>query len=151
MSCSIFISESRKRESDTALRQAGVRFVSCSEAVTPKDSRLKDTSMATTSPCAATATPVKVTVTQVYWFDGNLSIGNGSGFTVGGGHMVSLGLVCEIFCPKFVGATVSSPFTLVSATFAYPWNEYVNVTAKAPTTAYTGPLTIVLAWAPISV
>lgn len=95
----------------------------------------------------ATAVPVKVTVTQVNWFVGNISIGNGSGFTVQGGRDVALGLVCEIFCPKFVGANVSSPFTLVNATFAYPWNEYANVTVRAPPSDYTGSLSIVLAWA----
>lgn len=92
---------------------------------------------------------VKVTVTQVNWFVGNLSVGNQSGFTMEGGHTVSLGLVCEIFCPKFDGMTISSPFTLVSDTIAYPWNEYVNVTVGAPASTYTGPLSIVLSWAPV--
>lgn len=97
----------------------------------------------------ALSPPVKVTVTEVTWFSGNFSLGNGSGFMVAGGHTFSVGLVCEIFCPKFDGLTVSSPFTLVNDTIAYPWNEYVNVTAVAPATTYTGPLSIVLSPAPV--
>ena len=88
--------------------------------------------------------PVKVTVTQVNWFVGNYSVGNESGFTVPGGHEFSLGLVCEIFCPTFTGATVGAPFSLVNDTIAYPWFEYVNLTIKAPNSAFDGPLTITM-------
>lgn len=89
---------------------------------------------------AATSLPVKVTITQVNWFVGNLSVGNESGFTVLGGHTFDLKLVCEIFCPYFSGLSVANPFTLVNVTVAYPWFEYVNATVQAPNHAYDGPL-----------
>lgn len=93
---------------------------------------------------ALTTTPVKVTVTQVNWFVGNFSVGNQSGFQVAGGHDFALGLICEIFCPTFTGVTVAAPFSLVNDTIAYPWFEYVNLTVRAPGSAFDGPLTITL-------
>lgn len=88
--------------------------------------------------------PVKVTISQVNWFVGNVSVGNQTGFNVAGGHQFAQNLVCELFCYEFSGATVGSPFTLVSCTIQYPWFEYVNLTVQAPHFAYTGDLNITL-------
>jgi len=93
---------------------------------------------------AISSTPVKVTVTQINWLIGNVSVGNASGFTVQGGHTFTLGLVCTIFCPYFSGVSVASPFALVNVTIAYPWFEYVNATIQAPGHAYDGPLNVSL-------
>jgi hypothetical protein len=86
--------------------------------------------------------PAKVTITQVQWFVGNLSVGNQSGFSVAAGHQFTESVVCQIFCGVFTGVAVGSPFVLVNDTLAYPWFEYANVTIAAPSAAYTGPLTI---------
>lgn len=88
--------------------------------------------------------PVKVTVTEIHWFVGNVSVGNASGFSVKGGQEFSENLVCTLFCPTFVGESVNSPFVLVNLTITYPWFEYANATFRAPNSAYTGPLDIVL-------
>lgn len=86
--------------------------------------------------------PTKVTITGIQWFVGNFSVGNQSGFTVLGGHTFVEQLVCQIFCPTFTSATINSPFALVNDTLAYPWFEYANLTVRAPTSAYSGPLSI---------
>lgn len=93
---------------------------------------------------ALSAMPVKVTISEINWFIGNVSVANGSGFTVLGGHDFALRLVCTIFCPYFAGVQVAGPFTLVNATIAYPWFEYVNATIRAPSYAYDGPLNLTL-------
>ncbi len=88
--------------------------------------------------------PTKVTITGVDWRVGNVSLGNQSGYRALGGHEVHQNLVCEIFCVPFDRASVNAPFVVVSATFAYPWYEYVNLTIRAPDSAYSGPLVITL-------
>jgi hypothetical protein len=88
--------------------------------------------------------PVKVTITQVHWYIGNFSLGNQSGFAVQGGHDFSRNLVCELFCVRFTGVSVNSPFVLVNDTIAFPWFEYVNMTIRAPNFAYDGPLDLTL-------
>ena len=90
------------------------------------------------------AVPAKVTVTEVHWFVGNYSVGNQSGFGIESGQKFTQDLVCEIFCPVFTGVAIGDPFALVNDTFAYPWYEYANLTIVAPSSAYAGPLTIVL-------
>jgi hypothetical protein len=90
------------------------------------------------------AIPAKITIERVDWMVGNFSIGNSSGFTTLSGHAFPENLVCEIFCPNFDRASVSSPFTLASSSFAYPWFEYVNLTIQAPSSGYDGTLTITL-------
>ena len=92
------------------------------------------------------ASPVKVTVTEIQWFVGNYSVGNQSGFSIVGGHTFTESLVCQLFCPEFTGARISSPFALVNDTLAYPWYEYANLTIRAPSSAYSGPLDITLAY-----
>ena len=97
---------------------------------------------------ALTSLPVKVTVTQVNWAVANLSLGNSSGFGVLAGHEFTVRLECEIFCVKFVGASVASPFVLVADSISFPWFEYVNVTLRAPSSAYQGPVNIALSVGP---
>jgi len=92
------------------------------------------------------AVPVKVTVTQVQWMVGNFSLANGSGFTVRAGTEFPLRAVCEVFCVPFTAVTVNAPFSLLNATIAYPYYEYVNVTIRAPAHAYSGPVTLDLAF-----
>lgn len=99
---------------------------------------------------ALEAVPVKVSIQQVNWLIGNVSVGNESGFTILGGHTFPENLVCEIFCPPFGHASVSAPFTIVTATVAYPWYEYVNLTIRAPASPYSGPLNITLTVAPLT-
>ena len=88
--------------------------------------------------------PTKVTITGVDWRVGNVSLGNQSGYRALGGHEVHQNLLCEIFCVPFDRASVNPPFVVVSSTFAYPWYEYVNLTIRAPDSAYSGPLVITL-------
>ena len=94
---------------------------------------------------AALAGPTEVQITKVNWRVGDYLLGNESGFTVGPGQAFPLRLTCVIFCPPFDRASVNVPFALVNASFAYPWYEYVNLTIRAPSAAYTGPLNISLA------
>lgn len=117
--------------------------------ITPAVAAIAVTSLALTGLVAADigafeSIPAKVSIQQVNWFVGNVSVGNESGFSILGGHTFPENLVCEIFCPQFGRASVNAPFTLVSATFAYPWFEYVNLTIRAPGSSFSGPLNITL-------
>jgi hypothetical protein len=94
------------------------------------------------------AIPAKVTVTAVDWYVGDLLVGNESGFVIAGGHSVVERLECSIFCPMFRQVSVGAPFTLVGATIANPWFEYVNATIQAPDSAYQGPMALTLSVVP---
>jgi len=91
---------------------------------------------------AALAQPTEVRITEVRWWVGTYLLGNSSGLTIGAGQQFPAQLVCTGLCLPFDRAGVNAPFTLLNSSFAFPWNEYVNLTIRAPSAAYSGPLNI---------
>jgi hypothetical protein len=83
-----------------------------------------------------------VQVTAVDWYvEGSLLASTG-GFSVHTSQDVQTTLTCSTVCFRITGAAVSPPFQFVSFSVSYSPIQYVNVTAKAPPAAYSGPLVI---------
>jgi len=87
---------------------------------------------------------VDVTVTSVAWVVDGEALSTTPGFSMHGGQSTTLTGLCDSFCLRWVGATVSAPFTLVAFTVAYHSEQITNVTIRAPSSSYDGPLTITL-------
>ena len=87
--------------------------------------------------------PAVVQVTVVNWDVENSLLTTSAGFTLHGSQTVTLSLTCSTVCFRFNGAaTVSSPFTLLGFTVAYAPIQYANATVQAPSSGYSGPMTI---------
>jgi hypothetical protein len=85
-----------------------------------------------------------VRVTAVEWFIPGAPLTTSAGFSMHSSDQVALTLTCNVFCYRFSGATVESPFTLVSFAAVDQPTQYVNVTVQSPPGSYSGPIAIVL-------
>jgi len=88
--------------------------------------------------------PATVQVTAVEWFIPGAPLATTAGFTMHGSEAVTVTLSCNSVCFRFSGATVESPFTLVSFSVVYHPDQYTNVTVQSPSSDYTGPIAIEL-------
>jgi hypothetical protein len=87
---------------------------------------------------------VTVKVTSVEWFVEGEALTTSGGFSLHGSQSTTLSLTCSTVCYRFVGATASSPFTVLGFSVSYHPIQYTNVTVQAPTSAYDGPLSVTL-------
>jgi hypothetical protein len=94
---------------------------------------------------AISAAPVNVHVTSVAWTTEGIDLATTSGLTVHGGQTFTVSLTCASLCYRFVGATANSPFTVVGFSTELQPIQFTNVTVQAPSSAFTGALTISLA------
>ena len=85
-----------------------------------------------------------VQVSAVSWITEGQQLATSAGFTIHTSQVFNLTLRCNGFCYRFNGASVSSPFSLVSTQIYYYPGEFVNITAKAPAAGYNGPLSVTL-------
>jgi hypothetical protein len=90
------------------------------------------------------ALPLSIEVTSVSWESEGTILASEPGFAIHGGQSATLSLTCDSVCIKFGGATVNAPFSLLAFSVVYHPDQYTNVTVQAPTSAYSGPLTITL-------
>jgi hypothetical protein len=88
--------------------------------------------------------PSTVHVTAVQWYAGSEPLTTAQGFTLRGLESVTLTLSCDQICYTFAGASVAPPFHLVGFVLSNQTTVYSNVTVQAPSTAYTGPVSITL-------
>jgi hypothetical protein len=93
---------------------------------------------------AIAASPRTVDVTDVTWTTSGTTLASAAGFTIHGGATFTESLTCASVCYRFTGATVNSPFAVVAfATEIHPI-QFTNVTIRAPSSGYSGPLEISL-------
>lgn len=97
---------------------------------------------------AISAAPVNVTVSSVSWTTAGAELATTSGLTVHGGQTFTVSLSCASLCYRFVGATASAPFAVVGFTTELQPIQFTNVTIRAPSSEFTGALTITLALPP---
>ena len=88
--------------------------------------------------------PVSIEITAVDWDAYGGLLATTTGFSMHASQITTLTLLCSTVCLRFNGATVSSPFVLVTFALSYSPDQYTNVTVQAPVTGFTGPLTISL-------
>ena len=88
--------------------------------------------------------PVSVQVTQVDWYVNGALLTTSGGFTVSTNQAFTLTLTCADVCMVLYSATVSPPFQFLSFSVAYHPIQYVNVTARAPSSGFDGPLAVTL-------
>lgn len=88
--------------------------------------------------------PPTVRVTAVERFIPGAPLTTATGFTMHSSEWVTLALTCSTVCFRISGATVESPFTLVSFSVAYHPDQCTNVTVQSRSTSYTGPIAIEL-------
>jgi hypothetical protein len=88
--------------------------------------------------------PVNVQVTSVNWFVETEALTTTPGFSLHGSQTTTLTGTCSTLCYRIIGATASAPFTVVGFSVVYHPIQYTNVTVRAPSGAYDGPLTITL-------
>jgi len=85
-----------------------------------------------------------VQVSTVNWYTQGQLFATSHGFAVHTSQAFNLTLKCAGFCYRFNGAALGSPFHLVSTQIFYYPSEYVNLTARAPSAGYSGPLSVIL-------
>ena len=85
-----------------------------------------------------------VQVSTVSWITEGQQFATSAGFTLHTSQAFNLTLTCNGFCYRFNGALVSAPFSLVNTQIYYYPGEFVNITAKAPSSGYSGPLSVTL-------
>lgn len=88
--------------------------------------------------------PAIVQVTSVNWYGEGYLLTTGPGFSTHAGQSILFPLTCSSLCLPWDGASVSSPFQLVSFAVTYHSLQYTNVTVRAPSAGYDGPLSIIL-------
>jgi len=93
---------------------------------------------------AYTSSTVAVNVTSVSWYAEGMLLTTVAGFSLHTSQTTTLTLSCDSICYRFNGATVSAPFTFVSFSVVNEPVQYTNVTVRAPSSAYVGPVTISL-------
>lgn len=93
---------------------------------------------------AYAAIPPVVRVTSVDWYSGGVLLTTSAGFTLRASQETVFPLVCEVSCVAWAGASVSAPFVLVGFSVTDSFVQYTNLTVRAPSTAYDGPLAITL-------
>ncbi|HXW67593.1 MAG TPA: hypothetical protein VEL82_06955 [Thermoplasmata archaeon] len=85
-----------------------------------------------------------VEVSSVSWYADTELLTTEPGFSTHGSSAVALSLSCDLICYRFDGVSVSAPFSLVSSSITEQPIQYVNVTVRAPASAFSGPLAITL-------
>lgn len=90
------------------------------------------------------AGPPKVTVTAVEWEVGGAVLTATAGFQAHPSQSIVLTLSCSSLCYRFTGATVNSPFQVVSFVSIDSPIQFTNVTVRAPSSAYSGELIVSL-------
>jgi len=85
-----------------------------------------------------------VMVSYVSWYAEGQQFATSAGFTVHTSQAFNLTIKCSGFCYRFNGAIVGAPFGLVSTQIFYYPTELVNLTLKAPSVGYTGPISVTL-------
>ncbi len=90
------------------------------------------------------AIPAVVRVTSVAWYANGTLLATSAGFSMRASQQTVFPIVCELFCVVWSGATVSAPFVLVGFAETNGFVQYTNLTVRAPSTAYDGPLAITL-------
>lgn len=92
--------------------------------------------------------PPMVIVTSVSWWAGGAVLATTAGFHAHTSQTFTLTLTCSSVCYRFTGATVSSPFQVVSFTTIDSPIQFTNVTVRSPSSAYSGGLTVSLGLPP---
>ncbi len=87
---------------------------------------------------------VTVQVTSVSWYALGGLLTTSGGFSLHASQTVTLTLTCNSICFRLDGASVSSPFQMVSFAVTQQPVQYANVTVQAPTVSYDGPLSVTL-------
>jgi len=85
-----------------------------------------------------------VVVSYVSWTAEGQQFATSAGFTVHTSQAFNLTIKCTGFCYRFNGAIVGAPFHLISTQIFYYPTEILNLTLRAPSVGYTGPLAITL-------
>jgi len=85
-----------------------------------------------------------VVVSYVGWYAEGQQFATSVGFTVHTSQAFNLTVKCTGFCYRFNGAIVGAPFRLLSTQIFYYPTEFLNLTLKAPSMGYTGPLAVTL-------
>ena len=88
--------------------------------------------------------PPIVQVTSISWYAEGYVLVAGAGFTIHGSSSFQIPLQCSGFCLPWNGATVNSPFQLLNFSVQYHSVRSTNVTIRAPSSSYDGPLSITL-------
>jgi hypothetical protein len=87
---------------------------------------------------------VSIRVTSVEWETGGVALATTDGFHARPSETFTLTLTCTTVCYRFTGATANAPFQVVAFTTIDSPIQFTNVTIRAPSASYTGPLTIAL-------
>lgn len=85
-----------------------------------------------------------IRVTSVSWYAEGELLTTDPGFSAHASQAVQLSLTCDSICFRVNGASVSAPFSLSTFSVVNQPVQYVNLTVTAPSTGYSGPLTITL-------
>ena len=85
-----------------------------------------------------------VVVSYVSWYAEGQQFATSAGFTVHTSQAFNLTIKCTGLCYRFNGAVVGAPFSLVSTQIFYYPTEFLNLTLRAPSVGYTGPLSVTL-------
>ena len=93
---------------------------------------------------AAGSSPASIHVSSVQWYVGQTLLASTGGFTVSSGQHFVETLSCTMVCLNFVGASVAVPFTLVSFSVVNEPAQYTNLTIAAPSSGYSGILSITM-------
>jgi hypothetical protein len=88
--------------------------------------------------------PVNVEVTSVAWYAEGGLLTTSAGFSLHGSQLTTLTLSCSTVCYRIDGATVNSPFSVLSVVVSYDPDQHTDVTVRAPSSSYDGALTITL-------
>ncbi len=94
---------------------------------------------------AAFATPpATVRITEVAWYAEGGLLTSTSGGTVRAGATFVATLTCSTLCFRVSGVTAAEPFSVVSVSVVDSPLQWVNVTVRAPTSSYDGPLALTI-------
>ncbi len=88
--------------------------------------------------------PVTVRVTSIDWYAEGGLLASTSGLSVRGGTTFVASLSCTTLCFRVLGVTAAAPFEVSQLSVVDSPLQWVNVTVRAPTSAYVGPLALTL-------
>lgn len=93
---------------------------------------------------AYNARPAVVEITSVGWYAEGYLLVSVAGPTVHASDTIRFPLTCSSLCLPWNGASVNAPFEVLTFSVVYHSVQYTNVTVRAPSSAYDGPLAITL-------
>ncbi len=93
---------------------------------------------------AVTTSAVPVRITAIDWYAEGGLLTSTSGLTVRGGTTFVATLECSTVCFRVTGVTAAAPFQVAGVLISYSPDQWVNVTVRAPTSSYDGPLTLTI-------